>query len=198
VVTIVAGIGRIENTQSLIQNGLLPPLLGLPECPHRDPLRTVLWRFPPRSLASLEAAHDRLRADLLQRLGLHDDAIVDAATTAWLVYGHQAGTALGDIPTRRHRHGSSASILASEGRTGLSLGGKRRAGTVQAVTGTWPWRAAQLDTWPSTIAATRTRVRLDGAFYDQTITSALDVKRLGSCSVAQLTAPRRQRMGPAR
>src|SRR6266498_3932421 len=27
---IVTGIGRIENTQALIHNGLIPPLLGLP------------------------------------------------------------------------------------------------------------------------------------------------------------------------
>ena len=39
---IVAGIGRIENTQSLIHNGLIPPLLGLPEFPHRDTLRSFL------------------------------------------------------------------------------------------------------------------------------------------------------------
>lgn len=31
VFAIVAGIGRIENTQSLTHNGLLPPLLGLPD-----------------------------------------------------------------------------------------------------------------------------------------------------------------------
>jgi len=50
---IVAGIGRIENTQSLIHNGLIPPLLGLPEFPHRDTLRSFLWRFGPEELRSL-------------------------------------------------------------------------------------------------------------------------------------------------
>ena len=48
VFALVAGIGRIENTQSLLHNGLIPPILGLPDFPHRDTLRTFLWRFGPR------------------------------------------------------------------------------------------------------------------------------------------------------
>ena len=35
---IVTGIGRVENTQSLIANGLIPPLSDLPNFPHRDTL----------------------------------------------------------------------------------------------------------------------------------------------------------------
>lgn len=50
VFAIVAGIGRIENTHSLVHNGLIPPMLGLPNFPHRDTLRTFLWRFGPPSL----------------------------------------------------------------------------------------------------------------------------------------------------
>src|SRR5262245_20089595 len=51
--SIVAGIGRVENTQSLVHNGLIPPLLGLPDFPHRDTLRTFLWRFGPTELQSV-------------------------------------------------------------------------------------------------------------------------------------------------
>jgi len=198
VVAIVAGIGRIENTQTLIHNGLIPPLLGLPDFPHRDTLRTFLWRFTPRSLANLEAAHDRVRAECFQRLGLRYDAVVDGDTTALLVYGHHEGAARGYVPKRRHRAPSYAPILFSEGRTGLSLGAELRAGDVHAVTGTWPLLAAQLDKLPNTIAHARTRVRLDGAFYDKTITSALDVKRLGYCIVAKMTPPLKDRMVTAR
>src|SRR4029077_7707809 len=32
--------------------------------PHRDTLRTFLWRFDTRSLRSLQSAHDKLRAEL--------------------------------------------------------------------------------------------------------------------------------------
>src|SRR5262245_34146549 len=35
---IVSGLGRIENAQSLIHNGFIPPILGLSDFPHRDTL----------------------------------------------------------------------------------------------------------------------------------------------------------------
>jgi len=198
VFAIVAGIGRIENTQSLLHNGLLPPILGLPDFPHRDTLRSFLWRFHPQALRRLEAVHDRFRAVLFSRLGLRYDAVVDADTTALITYGSQEGVARGYIPKRRHQQGSYAPILASEGHSGLSLGAQLRAGNVHAVTGSWPFLAAQLDKLPSPIAASRTRVRLDGAFYDRTIIQPLDGKRVGYCIVARMTQPLKDRMVAAR
>src|SRR6266540_7471442 len=118
---IVAGIGRVENTQSLIHNGLIPPLLGLPEFPHRDTVRSFLWRFGHGELRSLVAAHDRLRQELFPRLGLRYSAIVDVDTTALITYGSQEGTAVGYVPKRRHSQPSYAPIISSEGKTGLSL-----------------------------------------------------------------------------
>ena len=116
---IVAGIGRIENAQSLIHNGLIPPLLGLPELPHRDTLRSFLWRFGLQELRSLVAAHDRLRQKLCLRLGLLYSAIVDADTTALIIYGSQQGTAVGYIPKRRHGQASYAPIISKRFTLGL-------------------------------------------------------------------------------
>jgi len=198
VFAIVAGIGRIENAQTLIHNGLIPPILGLPEFPHRDTLRTFLWRFDTHSLRSLEAAHDRLRAALFQRLGLLYGAIVDADTTSLIAYGNQEGVALGYIPKRRHRQGSYAPILSSEGRMGLSLGMELRSGNVHASTGAWVFLERQLDKLPSTIAASRTRARLDGAFYDREIARPLDERGVGYVIVAHMTQPLKDRMLQAR
>lgn len=195
---IVAGIGRIENTQSLIHNGLIPPLLGLPNFPHRDTLRTFLWRFGLKSLQSLEAAHDRLRTVLFGRLGLTYSAVVDADTTALVTYGHQEGVAVGYIPKRRHGKPSYAPILSSEGRVGLSLGAELRSGNVHSSTGAWSFLRRILEKLPSSIAATRTRVRLDGAFYDKDIVQALDADRLGYVVVARMTQRLRRRMVVAR
>ena len=76
VFSLVGGLGRIENTQCLIHNGLIPPLPGMNDFPHRDTLRTFLLRFGADSLRSLEAAHDKVRPELFQRLGLLYNAIV--------------------------------------------------------------------------------------------------------------------------
>jgi hypothetical protein len=89
VFSIVVGPGRIENRQYLIHNGLIPPLLGMNDFPHRHTLRIFLLRFGAESLRSLEAAHDKVRAELFHRLGLLYSATIDADTTALMTYGSQ-------------------------------------------------------------------------------------------------------------
>jgi hypothetical protein len=195
---IIAGIGRVESTQSLIHNGLLPPLLGLPDFPHRDTLRSFLWRFDSMHLKHLQTAHDRLRHELCQRLGLLYSAIIDADTTALITYGSQEGTAVGYIPKRRHGQPSYAPIISSEGKSGLSLGMELRAGNVHPSSGAWDFLEQVLDKLPSSIACTRTRVRLDGAFYDKKIVQSLDARRLRYAIVARMYRPLKNRMVQAR
>lgn len=198
VFAIVAGIGRIENAQSLIHNGLIPPLLGLPDFPHRDTLRSFLWRFGPKELKSLQVAHDRLRHQLFHRLGLLYSAIVDADTTALITYGSQEGVAVGWIPQRRHGQASYAPIISSEGRSGLSLGMELRAGNVHASREAWVFLERILEKLPSSIASTRTRVRLDGAFYDKAIIHSLDAEKIGYVVVAKMYPPLKKKMVAAR
>jgi hypothetical protein len=195
---IIAGIGRVESTQSLIHNGLIPPILGLSDFPHRDTLRTFLWRFSPKQLQSLKAAHDRLRHHFFHRLGLLYSAIIDADTTALITYGSQEGIAVGYIPKRRHGQASYAPIISSEGKSGLSLGMELRAGNVHPSSGAWDFLESILEKLPSSIAATRTRVRLDGAFYDRKIVESLDARRLGYAVVARMYQPLKNRMVQAR
>jgi hypothetical protein len=198
VFSIVVGLGRIENTQCLIHNGLIPPLLGMNDFPHRDTLRTFLLRFGAESLRSLEAAHDKVRAELFHRLGLLYSATIDADTTALMTYGSQGGVARGYIPKRRHTQSSYAPILSSEGRSGLSLGMELRAGNVHSSTGAAEFLNLVLDKLPSSIAAARTRLRLDGAFYDREIIDPLENQGLGHVVVARLTPPLKRRMLAAR
>jgi hypothetical protein len=198
VFSIVAGLGRVENTQCLIHNGLIPPLLGLNEFPHRDTLRTFLLRFGPKPLRSLEAAHDKLRSELFRRLGLLHSATVDADTTSLVTYGSQEGVARGYIPKRRHTQPSYAPILSSEGRSGLSLGAELRAGNVHPSTGAGEFLDHILAKLPSSMAASRTRLRLDGAFYDRKIIAPLENRGFGYVTVARMYQPLKRRMLAAR
>jgi len=195
---IVAGLGRIENAQSLIHNGFIPPILGLADFPHRDTLRTFLWRFNVTALRSLEHTHDRFRNDAFKRLGLLYSATIDADTTALMVYGQQEGADLGYIPKRRHKKSSYTPILSSEGHHGLSLGMELRSGSVHGSTGAWLFLKQILDKLPSTIASSRTRVRLDGGFYDKDIIQKLDENRLAYVIVAKMTKPMVRHMVSAR
>lgn len=198
VFSIVAGLGRIENTQSLGHNGLIPPLLGLNDFPHRDTLRTFLLRFGPNSLRSLRTAHDKLRTELFRRLHILYSATVDADTTTLMTYGSQEGVARGYIPKRRHRQSSYAPILSSEGHTGLSLGAELRAGNVVASVGAGEFLQHVLDKLPGSIAASRTRLRLDGAFYDRKIIEPLEHQGFGYVTVARMTDRLKKRMLAAR
>ena len=123
---------------------------------------------------------------------------MDADTTALITYGSQQGTAVGYIPKRRHGQSSYAPIIASEGRHGLSLGMELRAGNVHASSGAWDFLSLVLDKLPSSVASTRTRVRLDGAFYNKNIVESLDEKRLGYVVVARMYRPLKTRMVEAR
>lgn len=195
---IVAGIGRIEDTQSLIHNGLIPPILGLPDFPHRDTLRTFLWRFKQRELHNLETAHDKLRSELFRQLRLLHGATVDADTTTLITYGKQEGAKVGYIPKRLHIRPSYAPIVSSEGRMGFSLGMELRSGNVHGSTGALKFLKHILDKLPSSIASSRTRIRLDGSFYGKDIVEPLDEEGLGYVIVAKMTQPLKKKMAAAR
>lgn len=198
VFSVVAGLGRIENTQCLIHNGLIPPLLGMNGFPHRDTLRTFLLRFGAKPLRSLQAAHDKLRAELFRRFGLLDSATVDADTTALMTYGFQEGAARGYIPKPRHTQSSYAPILSREGHSGLSLGAELRAGNVHPSVGAREFVQHILDKLPASVAAWRTRLRLEGEFYDRKIILPLENQGFGYAVVARMYGPLKERMVTAR
>jgi Transposase DDE domain group 1 len=186
----VAGLGRVESLKGLKLNGLLPALLGLPEPPHRDTLRTFLWRFAGPDIHRLAASHDHLRSRLFQMLGPAWSAVVDMDTTALTVYGKQEGSSLGYNPGRQGKRCYSA-LLASEAKTGMSLGIDLRAGKEHPSTGALPMLRESLAKLPSTVASARTRVRADASFYDRDIAEFLDGERLGYAITARMTAPLR-------
>lgn len=184
----VAGLGRIENTKSLKLNGLFPQLLGLPDFPHRDTLRSFLWRFEVSHLRSLQAAHNQLREDLLRRLGISWNAIVDMDTTQLTVYGNQEGASVGYNKTKRGKK-SYSPLLSSEGRSGISLNLELRSGHEHSSTGALPFLKESLLRFPTTLAITRTRIRADAGFYDKDIAQFLDEEGYGYVISARITSP---------
>lgn len=185
VFAIVAGIGRVENTQSLIHNGLIPAILGLPEFPHRDTLRTFLWRFNFQNLQSLQQAHDKFRTKVFNRLGLLYSAIIDADMTVLTVFGHQESAQMGYNP-RYHGKRSYAPLISSEGRIGFSLSLELRPGNVHPSKEAWEFLEPIIEKLPKTMASTRIRTRLDASFYSGKIIQPLDEKNIGYTIVAPM------------
>jgi len=184
----VAGLGRVESLKGLKINGLLPALLGLPEPPHRDTLRTFLWRFTGEDLRQLRLAHDRLRKRLFELMGPAYSAVLDMDSTALTVYGNQEGATLGYNPGRQGKKCYSA-LLSSEGKLGMSLGLDLRSGKEHPSTGALLMLREGLEKIPSTVAASRIRARADASFYDKDIAQFLDGEGIGYAFVARLTPP---------
>lgn len=190
---IVAGVGRIENTRSLIHNGLIPAILGLPEFPHRDTLRRFLRRFNLQNLQGLQQAHDKFRSQLFNCLGLLYSAIIDADMTGLTVFGHQESAKMGYNP-RYHGKRSYAPLISSEGRLGLSLGMELRAGNVSPITGVWSFLEPIIEKLPNTISSSRIRTRLDASFYSKDIIHLLDEKHIGYAIVTRMHKPLKSRI----
>lgn len=194
---IVAGIGRIENTKVLKLNGLFPHLLGMADFPPRDTLRHFLRRFTVESLRGLHVAHNQLRQELFRRMGLSWNAVVDMDATQLTVYGRQEGATVGY--NKAHRGKASYSpLLSNEGRSGLSLGLELRSGHEHSSTGALPFLQSALDLLPSTVAATRTRVRADSGFYDKDMVQKLEGQGFGYAISTRITAPLQSRLGGLR
>lgn len=185
---IVAGIGRIQNIQSLIQNGLLPQLLGLPDLPRKDTLRDFLHRFSSKSLRSLQTLHDKVRQNLFGRFGPIYSSVVDMDTTVLTVYGHQEGSAIGYNPFHRGKP-SFCPILSSEGKLGLTLDFELRPGNIYPSTNAVPFLEETLNKLPKTVSSTRTRIRADISFYNKDVVNFLDENRLYYVIIAKITGP---------
>jgi hypothetical protein len=190
---IVAGLGRIENTQSLKLNGLFPHLLGLPDFPHKDTLRSFLWRFTPTDLQSLKSAHNELREELLQRIGICWNAVVDMDATHLTVYGNQEGATVGYNQAKRGKR-SYSPLLSSEGRSGISLNMELRSGHEHSSTGVLPFLKDSLSLFPSTLPSSRLRLRADAGFYDKDIVHLLDERGHGYVITARVTSPIQHRL----
>ena len=64
---IILGLGRVESTELLRENGIFQELTGLPAYPDPTALRRFLRRLALRGLPRLRRLHDRLLARLCQR-----------------------------------------------------------------------------------------------------------------------------------
>lgn len=198
IITIAAGIGRIENSRSLTHNGLLPSLLGIPEFPHRDTLRTFLLNADHDFLRSLSSAHDHLRQWALQDAIPIWSAMLDIDTTSLRIFGRQMqGGVIGYVPHYSHQRCYNVRLL-TEAATGLSLAGELRPGNLLGVVDAVPFMLSGLRKLPSRISMSRIRLRADAGFYDKDIVKTLDEKNVGFIIAAKATGRLQSVMHKAR
>lgn len=192
---IVLGLGRIETTDLLRQNGVFQALTGLPTYPDPTALRRFLRRFAIRGLLKLRRLHDHLLGQMWQRPQPLRRVLFDLDSTVLTLYGHQEQARVGYNPRKRGRP-SYHPLVCFEGQTKDFWHGELRPGDAHTARGTVELLHACFAKIPETVR--QIRVRADPGFYDHKVIAAIEARRGKFVIAARLTAPlRRQTPGLA-
>jgi DDE family transposase len=185
---IILGLGRLDTTELLRQNGVFQMLTGLPAYPDPTALRRFLRRFALRGLPKLRRLHDHFLARLCQRPRPLKRVLLDLDSTVLTLYGHQEKAAIGYNPRKRGRP-SYHPLVCFEGQTRDFWHGELRAGDASTAVGTVWLLQACFAKLPATVR--QIRGRADAGFYDYKVVRAIEARRGKFTIVARLTRPLR-------
>jgi len=185
---IILGLGRLDTTELLRQNGVFQMLTGLPAYPDPTALRRFLRRFALRGLPKLRRLHDHLLARLCQRPHALCRVLLDLDSTVLTLYGFQERARIGYNPRKRGRP-SYHPLVCFEGQTRDFWHGELRAGDAAPSVGTVWLLQACFAKMPATVH--QIRVRADAGFYDYKVVRAIETHWGKFVIVARLTRPLR-------
>lgn len=188
----LVGLGRIETTGILQQNGVFRYLTGLARYPNATTLRRFLARFAREGLPAFVKFHDGLRHRMLA--GVHR-VVFDLDTTVLTVYGRQQGARIGYNPKKRGRP-SYLPLLCFEGGTRDLWEGSFHPGNAHPVPLAIELLTRALAKLPPSVR--EVRVRADAAFLDGDLIDFLERKRIRYAIVARLTPRLKARLGGLR
>ena len=183
---ITLGLGRIETSHLLKQNGVFQYLTGLPTYPNPTTLRRFLFRMAPLALPKLKTLHDRLLFSMIERPKSPTRVILDLDSTVLPLYGKQEMARIGYNPKKWGRP-SYHPLLCFNGITKDFWHGELRPGDVHTATGTVELLKAAFGKLPSSVKTVI--IRADKGFYDHETIEYLESKKALFVIVAKLTGP---------
>ena len=183
---ITLGLGRIETSHLLKQNGVFQYLTGLPTYPNPTTLRRFLFRMAPLALPKLKTLHDRLLFSMIERPKSPTRVILDLDSTVLPLYGKQEMARIGYNPQKWGRP-SYHPLLCFNGITKDFWHGELRPGDTYTATGTVELLKAVFAKLPSSIRSVI--IRADKGFYDHETIEYLESNKALFVIVAKLTAP---------
>jgi hypothetical protein len=187
----ILGLGRIETSRLLGQNGVFQYLAGLPSYPNPTTLRRFLLRVAPALLPRLRRLHDLFLTRMVTRPHIPSRLIFDLDSTVLVVYGKQENARIGYNPIKRGRP-SYHPLLCFEGQTKDFWHGELRPGDTHSSSGALGFLEA---CWTKIPRGVHTVVlRADKGFFDHKIGEWLDAHRAGFVIVARLTAPIKRKL----
>jgi hypothetical protein len=183
---ITLGLGRIEATHLLKQNGVFQYLTGLPTYPNPTTLRRFLLRMAPVALPKLRKLHDELLLSMIVKPEAPTKVIFDLDSTVLILYGKQEMARIGYNPQKWGRP-SYHPLLCFNGITKDFWHGELRPGDTHTATGTVQLLKIVFAKLPSSVKTVM--IRADKGFYDHETIEYLEDNKALFVIVAKLTAP---------
>jgi len=180
------GLGRIETSHLLKQNGVFQYLTGLPVYPNPTTLRRFLLRMAPLALPKLRKLHDRLPLSMILRPKPPIRVIFDLDSTVLILYGKQEMARIGYNPKKWGRP-SYHPLLCFNGITKDFWQGELRPGDTHTATGTIELLKAVFAKLPPSVKIVI--IRADKGFYDHETVEYLESNKALFVIVAKLTGP---------
>lgn len=183
---ITLGLGRIEATHLLKQNGAFQYLTGLPTYPNPTTLRRFLLRMAPLALPKLRKLHDQLLLSMILKPKPPTRVIFDLDSTVLILYGKQEMARVGYNPKKWGRP-SYHPLLCFNGITKDFWHGELRPGDTHTATGTVELLKASFAKLPPSVKIVI--IRADKGFYDHETIEYLESQKALFVIVAKLTGP---------
>src|SRR4030066_1159473 len=185
------GLGRIETTHLLKQNGVFQYLTGLPSYPNPTTLRRFLLRMAPLALPKLRKFHEGLLLTMILKPRPPTKVIFDLDSTVLILYGKQEMARIGYNPKKRGRP-SYHPLLCFNGITKDFWHGELRAGDTHTSTGILELLDVSFTKLPSSVKIII--IRADKGFYDHETIEYLESNKTLFVIVAKLTRPVKRRI----
>ena len=180
------GLGRIETSHLLKQNGVFQYLTGVPTYPNPTTLRRFLLRMAPLALPKLRKLHDRLLLSMIVRPKAPIRVVFDLDSTVLILYGRQEMARVGYNPKKWGRP-SYHPLLCFNGITKDFWHGELRPGDTHTATGAVDLLKALFAKIPTSVKIVI--IRADKGFYDHEIIEYLESQKALFVIVARLTSP---------
>ena len=180
------GLGRIETTHLLKNNGAFQYLTGLPTYPNPTTLRRFLLRMAPLALSKLRRLHDRFLLLMILKPKPPTRVIFDLDSTVLVLYGKQEMARIGYNPKKWGRP-SYHPLLCFNGITKDFWHGELRPGDTHTATGTVELLKASFAKLPPSVKIVI--IRADKGFYDHETIEYLESQKALFVIVAKITGP---------
>jgi hypothetical protein len=192
---ILLGLGRIETTSFLQDNGTFQYLTGLPGYPDPQTLRRFLTGAPEDFRHQLHRINNRLQQQFIHWPDHRSRLILDLDSTVVTVFGHQEQAEVGYNPRYRGKR-SYNPLLCLESGSSLLWDTELRPGNAGTWGGSVELLASCFGSVPTDIR--ELRVRADAGFGFNPVLEMLEARPAQYAVVARLTTGLKRIMGGLR